>query len=73
MSGAANAHVGVAGRNGDLVTKIDLGSLDAELDLRAVADRLDAAGGTLAIEDQPERGRCIVSSLPIARLEGART
>jgi signal transduction histidine kinase len=73
MSGATSARVAVAGRNGDLITSIYLGSLDADLDLRAVADRLDAAGGSLTIENQPKRGRCIVSSLPIAHLEGAKT
>jgi signal transduction histidine kinase len=70
MSGARSARVAVAGRSGDLITSIDLGSLDTELDLRAVADRLDAAGGSMTIEDQPERGRCVVSSLPVAPFEG---
>ncbi len=70
MSGATSARVAVAGRNGDLITSIDLGSLDTELDLRAVADRLDAAGGSLMIEDEPDRGRCVVSSLPVAPFEG---
>lgn len=73
IGGATSARVEMAGRNGDLITEIDLGSLDTEIDLRAVADRLDAGGGTLTIEDQPERGRCVVSSLPIARVEGTRT
>lgn len=73
MSGATSAQIVVTGRNGDLVTEIGLRSMVTELDLRAVADRLDAAGGTLAIEDQPERGRCVVSSLPVAPIEGAKT
>ncbi len=73
MGGATGARVGIEGRNGDLVTEIDLGRLEAELDLSSVADRIDAAGGTLTIEYKPERGRCVVSSLPIAHREGANT
>lgn len=71
MSGATNARVELAGRNGDLIAAIDLGSSVGKLDLTAVADRLDAAGGTLTIEDQPAQGRYVVGSLPIAHPEGA--
>ncbi len=71
MSGATQARVEVAGRNGDLITRIDLGRLEAELDLRAVADRLDAAGGILTVGDQAERGRYVVGSLPVTHIDGA--
>ena len=70
MSGAKSARVEVARRNGDLVTAIDVSRLETELDLGAVADRIDAAGGTLRFDDLPSNGRSIVASLPIARAEG---
>ena len=53
----------------DLVAEIDLGHIDAYLDLTAVADRLDAAGGTFTIEDQPNRSRRITGSLPLIEFE----
>ncbi len=71
MCGATTARIEVAGRNGDLITVINLGRLETELDLRAVADRLDAAGGTLTVRDKPEQGRCIVGSLPADQIERA--
>ncbi len=66
MGGATSARIEVAGRNGDLMTEIDLRGLDRELDLRAVADRLDATGGSFAIEDRPDGGLRIVGALPVA-------
>lgn len=70
MSGAKSARVEVARRNGDLVTAIDVPHLETALDLGSVADRIDAAGGTLRFGDFPSNGRSIVASLPIARAEG---
>ena len=70
MSGATSAHVELAGRNGDLVARIDLGPVETELDLRPVADRLDAGGGSITIERQLDRGLCIVGSLPASMDEG---
>lgn len=70
MSGATSARVGVASRNGDLITEIDLARTETEVDLLAVADRLDAAGGTLTIKDRSDRGRHIVGSLPISKVGG---
>ncbi len=70
MSGATSASVEVAGHNGDLVTEIAVSRLETELDLSTVADRIDAAGGTLRFADLPANGRSIVASLPIARAEG---
>ena len=70
MSGASNARVEVADLNGNLITTIDIGFVETELDMRAVADRLDASGGTLTIEDRPGQRRCIVISLPLVDLEG---
>jgi signal transduction histidine kinase len=72
LSGATSAQVQVAGRNGNLTTEINLDSLNTELDLRAVADRLDAAGGTLTINPQPDRGQSIQGRLPLVGIEGAR-
>lgn len=72
MSGAASARVDLATRNGDLVTEIGLGRIETDLDLRAVADRIDAAGGTLTVEDQADRGRFMISSLPVTYLEGSK-
>jgi len=70
ISGATSARVDVRGRNGDLMAAIDLGHLDTDIDLRAVTDRLHAAGGSLTIGDQPGDGHRVVTSLPIANLEG---
>ncbi|MGI9605777.1 MAG: sensor histidine kinase [Acidimicrobiales bacterium] len=66
MSGAASARVEVAGRNGDLVTEVDLGRIETELDLRSVADRLDAYGGTMTVGRNANGGQRIVSSLHVA-------
>ena len=72
MSGASSARIVVAGGAGDLVAEIEFQSSWTDIDLGAVADRINAAGGTLTVEDQPERGRRIVSLLPISRLEEAK-
>jgi signal transduction histidine kinase len=69
MSGVTGAHVAVVGRNGDLRAEIYLQGSDADLELTAVADRLDAAGGTFTIEDQPNLGHHIVGSLPLIESE----
>ena len=72
MSGAASARVDLATRNGDLLIEIDLQGSAVDLDLTAVADRIDAAGGTLTVEDQADRGRFMISSLPVTYLEGSK-
>ena len=76
MTGASGAHIDVAGRNGDLVVEFDVtDSINTdgadEVDLTAVFDRVDAAGGTLRVEDQPDRGRLITTSFPVVDLEVA--
>lgn len=71
MSGAKSARVEVARRNGDLVTAIDVSRLETDLDLGAVADRLDAAGGTFAIAHRAADGPSIVASIPLVPAEGA--
>ena len=76
MSGASGAHIDVAGRNGDLVIEIDVTdgiNTDGANggDLTAVSDRVDAAGGTLRVEEQPNRGRLITTSFPVVDLEVA--
>ena len=70
MTGASGAHVSVAGRNGHLIIEIAVTEdTSAEgithLDLTAVSDRVDAAGGTLVVEEQPNRGCLIATSLPV--------
>lgn len=70
MSGATGARVALAGQNGDLITEIDVPHLETALDLGAVADRIDAAGGTLRFVELSANGRSIIASLPIARAEG---
>ena len=68
MTGASGAHIDVAGRNGDLVIEFDVTDGD-EMDLTAVSDRVDAAGGTLLVEVQPNGNRRITTRLPVADLE----
>jgi len=68
MTGASGAHIDVAGRNGDLVIEFDVTDGD-EMDLTAVSDRVDAAGGTLLVEVQPNGSRRITTRLPVADLE----
>ncbi len=64
MSGATDARVGVASRNGDLVTAVDLDRVEADLDLTAVSDRLDAAGGTFSLDPSVGRGSRVTGSVP---------
>jgi signal transduction histidine kinase len=74
MSGAASARVGLVSRNGDLVIEIDVRDRATDVDLTAVADRVDAAGGTLTIDETPDNQTLrIASSVPAEakRLETA--
>ena len=71
MTGASGAHVCVAARNGDLAIDIDVTDGATGADFTAVSDRVDAAGGTLLVEERPEGGRRITTSLPVADLEVA--
>ncbi len=71
MSGATSARVEIASRNGELVAEILVGNLETELDLGPVGDRLDAAGGALTVTDLPSEERSIITSLPLATIDGA--
>lgn len=65
MSGAAGASVDLVSRNGELVMEFDLRDRTTEIDLTAVSDRLDAAGGTLTIDEIPDSQNLrIAGSLP---------
>lgn len=67
MAGAPDARVSVTSRNGDVVTDVDLGRVDCDPDLRAVSDRLDAAGGTLTIDLRDDHRRRVTALLPVAQ------
>ncbi len=69
MAGASAAKIDLAGRNGDLVIEIDVAGGTNGVDLTAIADRVDAAGGTLIVEERPNRGPLITTSLPLVDVE----
>ncbi len=70
MSGAASARVHLASRNGHLLIEVGVSNRTTEVDLTAVADRLDAAGGTLTIDGTPDHQNLrVASSLPAKSLE----
>ena len=70
MSGATGARVQLAGRNGALVLTLDLSGRTRDVDLTAVSDRLNAADGTIAIEERPDDRTSVTSSLPALVLSG---
>lgn len=65
MAGARDARVELAGSDGELCVCVDLGRHATHLDLTAVADRIDAAGGTLVVTNRPDSGQLITASLPL--------
>jgi signal transduction histidine kinase len=78
MTGASGAHIDVASRNGDLIIDFDVtDGINTDgvngVDLTAVSDRVDAAGGTLLVAERHDGGRRITTSLPVVDLEVAPT
>ncbi|HRW39014.1 MAG TPA: histidine kinase, partial [Aquihabitans sp.] len=70
MAGATDIGVAIADHDGALVTTVDATRLVAALDLTAIADRLDAALGTLVVTPQAGTGTRITASVPATALAG---
>lgn len=67
MAGATEIQVELVDRAGNLAMAIDVRGQVNELDLTAASDRIDAAGGTMAIESEPGHRTRITTALPARR------
>ena len=67
MAGATDIQVELVDRAGDLAMAIDVRGQVNELDLTAASDRIDAAGGTMAVESEPGHRTRITTALPARR------
>ena len=65
MSGATAGHAVVVQSGADLVVRLDIDGCTTALDLTSVTDRIDAAGGTLTVEERSGGATRITSILPV--------
>ena len=64
MSGASAARAEVTPTGADLVVSIDVDRPAIDIELTSVADRIDAAGGTMTVEDRPGGSTLVTSVVP---------
>lgn len=69
MSGASGMRVNVTASGDDLVVSLDIDGRAIALELTSVADRIDAAGGLLTVENRPDGMTRITSALPVGTNE----
>jgi signal transduction histidine kinase len=66
MSGASDVRVAIVASGADLLVQLDVGDCTPEPELTSVTDRIDAYGGTTAVERGSHGGIVITSTLPVS-------